>query len=253
LKVPSIFVLFTDPLGVSDIGGTLAKHAKAGAKVVAAILWEYPSDVMKQISEMATILGIETRVLGQKRGEVSADLSTKKQIVKMIRELKPDIAITFDPEFAANTTYGDHIATHQLMMESLGLCSRENFAPEQLGKGLKPWFVKTVYYPFWGLRGRPDVIVDVTETFGLKVKATLVLKSQSEATGRILPIFYSEEALQTLLPTYQKLKRDTKKMGEEWQRERRRATARFMGEQVDAAFGEAFKRVDPIKLDYLCT
>jgi hypothetical protein len=32
LKVPSIFVLFTDPLGVSDIGGTLAKYAKAGAR-----------------------------------------------------------------------------------------------------------------------------------------------------------------------------------------------------------------------------
>jgi hypothetical protein len=110
-----------------------------------------------------------------------------------------------------------------------------------------------VYYPFWGLRGRPDVIVDITETFGLKVKATLVLKGQSEATGRILPIFYSEEALQVVLPTYQKLKRNAKKMGEEWQRERRRATARFMGEQVNAAFGEAFKRADPLKLDYLCT
>jgi hypothetical protein len=41
------------------------------------------------------------------------------------------------------------------------------------------------------------------------------------------------------------------KLGEEWQRERRHATARFLGEQVDAAFGEAFKCAGPLKLDYL--
>jgi len=251
LKVPSIFVLFTDPMGVSDIGGTLAKHAKAGAKVVAAILWEYSNDVLKQINKMATILGIEARVLGYKRGEVFADLSAKKQIVKMIREVRPDIAITLDPEFAANTMHGDHIATHQLMMEALGLCYRENFASEQLKKGLETWFVKAVYYPFWTLRGQPDVIVDISETFDLKVKATLALKGQSEATGKILPVFYSKDALEAILPAYQELKKDQAKLGEEWQRERRRATARFMGEQVDAAFGEAFRRIDPLKLDYL--
>ena len=97
MTAPSILVLFTDPMGVSDIGGTLAKHAKAGAKVVAVILWEYPDEVIKQINKMASILQIETRILGYKRGEVSVDLATKKQIVKVIREVKPDIAITFDP------------------------------------------------------------------------------------------------------------------------------------------------------------
>jgi LmbE family N-acetylglucosaminyl deacetylase len=251
LKVPNIFVLFTDPLGVSDIGGTLAKHAKAGAKVVAAILWEYPDYVLKQIDEMAAILGIKTYFLGCKRGEVSADLPVKKRIVEILRGVKPDIAITFDPEFASNTMNGDHIATHQLMMEALGLCYRENFAPAQFKKGLKTWFAKAVYYPFWGLRGRPDVIVDISETFDLKVKATLALKGQSKVTGRILPIFYSKDALRAILPAYRELKKDQTKLGEEWQRERRRATARFMGEQVDAAFGEAFRRTDPLKLDYL--
>jgi LmbE family N-acetylglucosaminyl deacetylase len=253
LKAPSIFVLFTDPQGVSDIGGTLAKHARAGAKVVATILWDYPDDVLKQIKQMAAILGIETHVLGCKRGEVFADLPTKKRIVEMIREVKPDIAITFDPEFAANTMHGDHVATHQLMMEALGLCYRGNFAAEQIRKGLETWFVKAVYYPFWGLRGRPDVIVDISETFDLKVKATLALKGQSKMTGEILPVFYSQDALKILLPAYQELKKNPKKLGEEWQKERRTATARFIGEQVDAAFGEAFRRVEPLKLDYLCT
>jgi len=252
-NAPNILVLFTDPLGVSDIGGTLAKHAKAGARVVAVILWEYPNEVIKQINKMASILQIKTRVLGYRRGEVFADLPTKKRIVKIIREIRPDIAITFDPKFAANTTYGDHIVTHQLMMDSLGLCYRENFAPEQLEEGLETCFVKAVYYPFWGLRGRPDVIVDITGTFDLKVKATLALEGQYQMTGRILPVFYTEDALQAVLPTYRRMKTDPMKIGREWQKGRRQSTARFTGEQVDAAFGEAFKRTDPLKLEYLST
>ena len=61
-------MLCTDPMVVSDVGGTLAKHVKAGARVVAIILWEYSDDVMRQISEMTSILGIEKRVLGYRRG-----------------------------------------------------------------------------------------------------------------------------------------------------------------------------------------
>jgi LmbE family N-acetylglucosaminyl deacetylase len=251
LTAPSILVLFTDPLGVSDIGGTLAKHSRAGARVVALILWEYPDEVVKQIKRMASILQIEARVLGYRRGEVFSDLPTKKRIVKIIREVKPDVAITFDPEFAANTTYGDHIVTHQLTMDSLGLCYRRDFAPEQLKEGLEAWFVKAIYYPFWGFRGRPDVVVDITENFHLKMKATVALKGQSKATGKILPVFYDEDALETVLPAYQQIKKDATKAEKEWQRIRRRATARFIGDQADAAFGEAFRRTDPLKLDYL--
>jgi LmbE family N-acetylglucosaminyl deacetylase len=251
LTVPSILVLFTDPLGVTDIGGTLAKHSKAGARVVAVILWEYPDEVLKQIMRMASILQIEARVLGYRRGEVSADLLTKKRIVKIIREVKPDIAVTFDPEFAANTTHGDHMVTHQLMMDALGLCCREDFAPEQFKEGLELWSVRAVYYPFWGLRGRPDVVVDISETFDLKVKATLALEGQSRATGKILPVFYNEDSLETVLPAYQSIKNDATEVGRQWQRERRRAAARFVGDQADAAYGEAFRRTDPLKLEYL--
>ena len=249
----NIFVLFTDPLGVTDIGGTLAKHAKAGAKVQAVILWEYDSAVMKQIAKMSKILGIESKVLGIKRGEVQADLPTKKRIVKMIREFKPDIAVTFDPEFAANTTHGDHIATHQLMMEVLGLCYRSNFAPEQLKGRLETHIVRNVYYPFWGLKGRPDVVVDITETFELKLKATLALTAQSESAGKFLKKLYQENTLKAMLPVYDEVKTNAKKLGEAWQKERRKATARFMGEQVDAPFGEPFRCVSPIRLDYLTT
>jgi len=251
-KAHNIICIFTDPLGVTDVGGTLAKHAKNGGKVLAVVLWEYPKEVIKQIAEVASILGIEITVLGYKRGEVKVDLETKKTLVKMIRKIKPDVAITFDHEFAISTTHGDHIITHNLVMESLGMCYRSNFAPEQIKEGLEPHFVKTLYYPVWEPYAMPNVIVDITDFFHLKLKATLALKDQSKSTGGFLTQIYSEKALKALIPNYEKVKKDTLKLGEAFQIQRREATARYWGHRVwDCVYGEPFRVREPLKLDLL--
>jgi LmbE family N-acetylglucosaminyl deacetylase len=251
-KAPNIICVFTDPLGVTDVGGTLAKHAKNGGKVVAVVLWEYPKEMMKQINKAASILGIEIKVLGYKRGEIKIDFENKKTLVKMIRETKPDIAITFDHEFAISTYYGDHIITHKLVMESLGMSYRSNFAPELVKKGLEPHMVKTVYYPLWEPYTMPNIIVDITDTFDLKLKATLALKSQSEGLGRFISETYSEKALKALIPSYEEVKHDTVKLGESFQRQRREATARFWGHRIwGAVYGEPFRIREPLKLELL--
>jgi len=251
-KAPNVICVFTDPLGVTDVGGTLAKHAKNGGKVVAVVLWEYPEEVMKQIAEVASILGIKIKVLGYRRGEVKADLETKKTLVGIIRESKPDIAITFDHEFAVSTYYGDHIITHELVMESLGMSYRRNFAQEHIRKKLEPHMVKTVYYPVWEPYTMPNIIVDITDFFNLKLKATLTLKGQSEAAGNFLAEIYSEKALKVLIPNYGKLKHDALKLGEAFQRQRREATARYWGHRVwGAVYGEPFRVREPLKPELL--
>jgi LmbE family N-acetylglucosaminyl deacetylase len=251
-KAPNVICVFTDPLGVTDVGGTLAKHAKNGGKVLAVILWEYPQEVMKQIAKVASILGIEIKVLGYSRGEVKADLETKKTLVKMIRETKPEIAITFDHEFAFSTTHGDHIITNELVMESLGMCYRHNFAPEQIKEGLEPHFVKTVYYPVWEPYAMPNVIVDITDFFDLKLKATLALKGQSEASGKFIQKDYSKKALKALIPSYEEARDDPLKLGEAFQTQRREATARYWGHRVwGVVYGEPFRVREPLKLDLL--
>jgi len=251
-KAPNIICVFTDPLGVTDVGGTLAKHAENGGKVVAVVLWEYPKEMMKQIAEIASILGIEIEVLGYKRGEVNADFETKKTLVRIIRETRPDIAITFDHEFAISTTHGDHIITHELVMESLGMCYRDDFAPEQLQEGLEPHFVKSVYYPVWEPYAMPNIIVDITDFFDLKLKATVALKGQLKATGGFLPKIYSEKALKALIPNYEQVKGNPLKLGEVFQRQRREATARFWGHRVwGVVYGEPFRVREPLKLGLL--
>jgi len=248
----NVICVFTDPLGVTDVGGALAKHAKNGGKVLAVVLWEYPEEVMKQIAKVASILGIEVKVLGYKRGEVKTDLETKKTLVKIIRERKPDIAITFDQEFAFSTTHGDHIITHELVMESLGMSYRRNFAPEQIERGLEPHMVKTVYYPVWEPYAMPNIIVDITGFFDQKLKATLALKDQSESLGKFVQKIYSEESLKALIPNYEEVKNDELKLGEAFQTQRREATARFWGHRVwGAVYGEPFRVREPLKLEFL--
>jgi len=251
-KAPDVICVFTDPLGVTDVGGTLAKHAKNGGKVQAVVLWEYPKEVMKQIAKAASILGIEIKVLGYKRGEVKTDLETKKTLVKIIRETKPDIAITFDHEFAISTTHGDHIITHELVMESLGMSYRSNFAPEQIQKGLEPHMVKAVYYPVWEPYAMPNIIVDITDFFDLKLRATLALKGQSESSGKLIQKDYSQKALRAMIPNYDEVKHDALRLGEAFQRQRREATARYWGHRVwGAVYAEPFRVREPLKLDFL--
>lgn len=253
-KVPNLMCVFTDPLGVTDIGGTLAKHAHHGGKVVAVIMWEYPEEFKKQIYEAGSILEIEIKILGYKRGEITLDLETKKILVGIIREAKPDIMITFDHEFAISTTHGDHIVTHDLVMECLGLCYRENFAPEQIEKGLEPHFVRAVYYPLWQPYVMPEVIVDITDFLEKKIKATLALKEQMRGHGGFLPIIYSKEALEAIIPNYKEIMQDKLETGKRFNIERRKTTARFWGENVwltGTPFGEPFRRKAPLRLDLL--
>jgi len=255
-KASSIICVFTDPLGVTDVGGTLAKHAKNGGRVLAVVLWEYPDKILKEIAKAASILGIEIKVLGYRRGEVKADLETKKALVRIIRETKPDIAITFDHEFAISTTHGDHIATHELVMESLGMYYRHNFAPEQVEASSESMWRNRifipVYYPVWQPYSMPDIVVDITEFFSTKLKATLALRDQTAGMGQSLPKIYSEKALKSLVPDYEHIKHDPLKLGEAFQTQRREATARYWGQLVwGAVYGEPFRIREPLKLDFL--
>jgi len=255
-KAPNIICVFTDPLGVTDVGGTLAKHAKNGGSVLAVVLWEYPKEILKEIAKAASILGIEIKVLGYTRGEVRADLETKKKLVKIIRETKPDIVITFDHEFAISTTHGDHIATHELVMESLGMYYRHNFAPEQIRAGLEPTWKNRifipVYYPVWEPYSMPDVVVDITDFFSAKLKATVALRDQTRSMGDVLPKIYSEKALKSLIPDYEHIKHDSLKLGEAFQTQRREAAARYWGQRVwGVVYGEPFRVIEPLRLDFL--
>jgi hypothetical protein len=139
-------------------------------------------------------------------------------------------------------------------MECLGLCYRENFASEQIDKGLEPHFVSAVYYPLWQPYLMPEVIVDITGYLDKKIQATLALKDQMKGHGGFIPNIYSKEALESMIPDYQKIMHDSLEVGKKFNIERRNTSARFWGEKVmfsGTPFGEPFRRKAPLKLDLL--
>jgi len=247
-KAPNILCGVTGALESIEVGGTLAKHVKAGGKAVAVVAWEYPENVKGQIEEAAKILGVDVRILGFKRGEVTADLEAKKKVVRIIRETKPDIAVISSYREALVSGDPDHIATYQLFTEALGLCYRDNFAPEQIQEGLKPHFVRTRYYPEMK---KPTFVVDITDVYDLKLKATLVFKEQLAFTAKVMTATFPERAFEALIPNYHEIKDDSEKLGEALHKEWHRVGHIYHGGHADTAFGEPFKKEGAKKLDLL--
>lgn len=96
--VKTLLMLATYGLEIVECGGTLAKHARAGDRAYASVTLARP-EYREQIRRAATILGItDVRFLEFSYGEVSPDVPSKAKLVALVRELRPDMVITQDPE-----------------------------------------------------------------------------------------------------------------------------------------------------------
>jgi len=107
-------------------------------------------------------------------------LETRLRVAREIRKFKPDIVLTCDP-VRIITAFGtinhpDHRAAGQIALDAImpGAGNRMYFT-ELLREGLEPHQVKEVY-----IAGseHPDAVIDVTETFDLKIRAIREHKSQ---------------------------------------------------------------------------
>ena len=75
-------------------GGTLAKMAKAGNRVICVSSCE---ENQEEATKVAKVLGCETMFLDLEEGEIEDDTPTVHKIVELIRSVKPDIVITHQP------------------------------------------------------------------------------------------------------------------------------------------------------------
>lgn len=66
------------------------------------------------------------------------------QVTRHIRELRPDVVVTFEP----NGGYGhpDHITIHQVTLAAILAAANPIWYPEQIAEGLAPYQVKKLYY-----------------------------------------------------------------------------------------------------------
>jgi LmbE family N-acetylglucosaminyl deacetylase len=154
-------------------GGTLAKLAKAGNKVICVSSCD---ENQEEATKVAKALGCETRFLDFEEGEIKNDNPSVHKIVELIREVKPDIVITHQP-----TDYNpDH---RELSAAVLGACLLARVG--EVKTKHKPYKVPCLYYSETssGINSKGTIYVDIEDTFETKIKALKEHKSLYEKAG----------------------------------------------------------------------
>lgn len=176
--------------------GTFAKWAESGASCYYLICTDGSkgSDDPKMTGEkLARIREAEQRQAGKILGlkdvfflkhkdtELVATLQLKKEIVRYIRKLKPDIVVALDPTFLYSRKRGfinhtDHRAAGQAAIDAIFPLARDRLTFKELEKeGLSPHKVLTLYLTNFE---DPNEIVDISSTIETKIKALAAHKSQ---------------------------------------------------------------------------
>jgi LmbE family N-acetylglucosaminyl deacetylase len=130
----------------------------------------------------ARVLGVRSvEFLNQPDGYLTPDLNLRKQLVRSIRQMRPDILVTCDPtNFFPGDRYinhPDHRAAGQVALDAVfPAAGSAMFFPELLAEeGLSPHKVQQVYV---SLAQSPNLVVDVTGTMARKIAALREHRSQ---------------------------------------------------------------------------
>ncbi len=180
-------------------GGSMAKWAAEGAEVYVLILTggekgtddasadpEQLRTLRRQEQEAAAdILGIKkVFYLDYGDGTLEPTLDVKRSITRIIRTVRPDIIVTWDPAMAYCVSHRfinhpDHVAAGQATLAAVFPLCRDPLAlPELLREEqLEPCKVNTILlFNF----EKPNCFVDVTSTLSTKVKARDAHASQAQ-------------------------------------------------------------------------
>lgn len=127
------------------------------------------------------ILGLKgVFFLKHKDTELTPDLTLKREIVRFIRKLRPDIVVAIDPTVVYSKSgfvnHTDHRAAGIATIDAVYPLARDRLAFKDLEKeGLRPHRVKHVY--LINFDGGSE-IVDISKTIDLKLRALAAHESQ---------------------------------------------------------------------------
>jgi len=186
-------MIATYGMEIVECGGALAKNVQAGGQshAVVVLAGEKSRPFILKASE---VLGVKTQFLDMKSGEVGPDVESKLKLVKVIREVRPDIVICQEPEHSFEDLDPDRRQAMILYLEALALASRD----WELDKtpGLQPHPIPTIYYM---TPHHPNCIVNVAPVWHLKEKAMAELKTQMAFSAQVLRGRVGDQAIQALL------------------------------------------------------
>lgn len=181
-----------------DIGcsGTVAKYVQEGSDVYYLILTDGSKGSedtkisnqkliklrKEEQQKAADILGVKKVIfLNFIDGELENSTALRKQIVKIIRKIKPNTVICWDPTFYYDETrmfvnHPDHRVAGEATMDCVYPFARNaRTFPELLKQGLAPHVVEELLlFNF----GKANYFIDITSTIDQKIAALSCHKSQ---------------------------------------------------------------------------
>ncbi|MCY4416596.1 MAG: PIG-L family deacetylase [Chloroflexi bacterium] len=174
-------------------GGVIAKWVRAGAEVHGVLCTdgsrggsdpELASTELAEVRsreqlEAANILGIKNVVmLGRPDGELEDTADFRKDLVRQIRLIKPDVVLTTEPYRRNMQWHRDHRIAGQVALDAVFPYARDHlhFGDLFANEGIEPH--KTAMIMFWGSEN-PNAFVDIADDFDTKIKAVMAHRTQT--------------------------------------------------------------------------
>jgi LmbE family N-acetylglucosaminyl deacetylase len=186
-------------------GATLAKWARAGHHITYILLTcgdkgfnpstqpDMTTDKLCAIRHdeqfaAANVIGAQAvHILDRPDGYLVPDLALRRDVARLIRKFKPDILVTCDPQnlFAQyGLNHPDHRAAGQVVLDAVfPAAGSKVFFPELLAEGFAPHMPREVWC---SLTSQPNVTMDVTDTWEVKIQAILEHKTQVQDVGKLI-------------------------------------------------------------------
>jgi LmbE family N-acetylglucosaminyl deacetylase len=193
-RIQSVLVVTAHPDDSEfGAGGTVAKLVKEGKQVSYCIVTNgnkgsgdraiTPERLVtireEEQRNAARVLGVETvDFLGFPDCEVEDTRETRMAVAGAIRRHRPDLLICQNPQRTKNLggSHRDHRIVGSIALDCVYPLARDHMAfPELMAQGLEPHTVKEVHV-MWG--ENPDLVVDISDTIDLKIKALACHASQ---------------------------------------------------------------------------
>ncbi len=176
-------------------GATLAKWAREGHQISYCLLTHGEKGTNAEFSDSAHIKEIRKKeqnaaasIIGAQKvlflehpdGFLVADLGLRKELVRIMRGEQPDVVVSCDPSnfyiHGQTLNHPDHRAAGLAVVEAIFPATQNNeFYPELMVEGLEQHHIQELWL---SLPHEANLVMDVTDTWQIKIEALLKHRSQ---------------------------------------------------------------------------